>query len=307
MEREPEEHSHAQHGKQRIHTLANLLGVGSNFIVVDLGSLHLLDRIGIDLARSHENQERRNHSQSRCDERIVNARVETLKIVRAERSHVGHLIAVERVVGQRRKVLHIIALQRVVQETVTQTRKVGIVDETVEFQHRTAQQRSHERRNHTADVDENVENLKTAIATRLGNRQFLGTLLGGLSLEVVIHLTHDGLQIALEQTITGSNEQEGKARQYKHPRGNCARVATKHGQRQDGIARCHDDKTRHDGSLEVLQLVGHHTAGQAEHVDAEVEDGVNPAGSTVADAEFRCQEQQQHCVHNVVTESLAHV
>ena len=56
-----------------------------------------------------------------------------------------------------------------------------------------------------------------------------------------------------------------------------------------------------------MSTVGNDTAGETEHVNQEIEHGINPAGCVVADAEFRAEKQKQYGVHNVVAEAFAHV
>ena len=76
---------------------------------------------------------------------------------------------------------------------------------------------------------------------------------------------------------------------------------------EHGVAGGHNQQTADDGGLIFLCAVGNHTARQTEHINQEIEHGINPAGGVVADAEFGAEKQQEHGVHNVVAEALAHV
>ena len=89
---------------------------------------------------------------------------------------------------------------------VAQYRHVGVIDKVVDFQPPCTNQRSHERSDYTTDVDKHVENLETAVAFVFGLSQGFGTFLGGFGFEVVVHLTYQSLQVALEQTVTEGDE-----------------------------------------------------------------------------------------------------
>ena len=143
--------------------------------------------------------------------------VEDLEVILASDCHVGHITthgshqAIEVV---ERGLAH---LGSVVDKLVTEGRELGVIRHAVHTQPPLAQQRSNERGNQSAHVDEDVENLETAVAFALGELQRLGTLLGSLGLEIVVELTYDSLQVALEQTVTERYEKQSKTSERKQP------------------------------------------------------------------------------------------
>ena len=116
-------------------------------------------------------------------------------------------------------------------ENITGTVRSG---QSVDLKPPRAQQRSNERSDKTTNIDEDIENLETRVALSLGNAQCLFTLLGSLRLEVVVHLSYDGLQVALEQTVTEGNEEQCHTRQWQQPRDVSRR--SQDGHREDDIS-----------------------------------------------------------------------
>ena len=137
----------------------------------------------------------------------------------------------------------------------------------------------------------------------------LRTLLGGLSLKLIVHLTYDGLQIAFEQTVTEGNHQQRKAGedQYRPPVTSAGQIIREQRNRQADIAQRHDDQTPLDRLVVVLSAVGDDTAYETQHVDTKIEYGIDDTGNAVRQTEFTNQKQCQYGVHDVVTKALAHV
>ena len=95
--------------------------------------------------------------------------------------------------------------------------QVSIVFKSVLTQPPAAEQRGHEGGDEATYVDEHVEDLETAVAFVFGYTEGFVTLFGGLNLKVVIHLSYDGLQVALEQTVTESDKEQGNASEGQEP------------------------------------------------------------------------------------------
>ena len=74
-----------------------------------------------------------------------------------------------------------------------------------------SQERGNEGGNETTDVDENVEDLEPGVALTISKTESFLALFGSLGFKVVVHLTHNGLQVTLEKTVTKSDEQQSKA------------------------------------------------------------------------------------------------
>ena len=100
---------------------------------------------------------------------------------------------------------------------MAQTREVGIVNQVLGLQIPVTDDGSHKRGDHTTNVDEHVEDLEAAVALFLGSSQCLRAFLGCFGLEVVIQLTHNGLQVAFEETITTGDEQQGDYSKDERP------------------------------------------------------------------------------------------
>ena len=197
---------------------------------------------------------------------------------------------------------------------MAELRKLGVIGQAVDTEPPLAEQRGHEGGDEAADIDEYVEDLETAVALVLGLGQSGGTFLGSLGLEVVVHLTDESLQVALEQTITKSDEQQGHTSENEDaPPFSIAINDEAVGilaEQRDGhahITEGHDDQAPLDGAVVVLGAVGDDTANETQHVDAEVEHRVDDTGGGIGQAELRHDEQQQDGVHDVVAETLTHV
>ena len=79
------------------------------------------------------------------------------------------------------------------------------------------------------------------------------------------------------------------------------------GECKDHISGRHDYETPDDGRFVVLCLVRDKTADEAQHIDACIETGIDDRAGFLFKSEFRTEEQHQYCVHDVVSEPLAHV
>ena len=172
VEREPEEDRYAQYGKQSRHALLDLRSHRFAFflgIFLYLRSL-FLSRLREHLLCCQEDAERQYHCSYRSDEGVVNTLIEYMQIVRAECGLVGDDIAVveHRLRGLHKLLRQVYYLtlfvgvyQGVAQEPVTQLRHIGAVEEIVRLQPPLTQQRSYERSNQSADIDEYIEDLET--------------------------------------------------------------------------------------------------------------------------------------------------
>ncbi len=167
-----------------------------------------------------------------------------------------------------------------------------VVHHAVDIKPPRAQHGSHEGGDETADVDEHIENLEARIALRC---------VAG----IVVQLTHDSLKVAFEKTVAEGYEEERHGCHSKKHIGVVACGHHRHG--EHNVAEGHDDKTPDDGAFVVLRLVGDGAAHKAEHIDAGVEHGVDQGAFLFREAEFGAQEEHQHCIHDVVAETFAHV
>ena len=311
VERHPEEDADAQHGVETGHALADVLG---HCLALFGGVLHhlgfgLLGGSGEHLLENHENQQGDEHGGHRGQEGIVDTGVEDLQVALAGGLHVGRVEVGVVLAHPGGEVGHLGGVHAggIAEVLMAEGGQVAIVGHAVAAQPPLAQRRSHEGSQHTADIDEHVEDLESRITLALSQGQSLGALLGGLGFEVVVHLAHNGLQVALEEAVAAGNDQQGGAGDDQHRRHRHAVGAVAGRNRQHHIADGHGDQAGDDGALVVLQLVGDDTAGQSHHVDAEIEDGVDDGRHIVADAKLRAEEEQQYGIHNIVAEALAHI
>ena len=179
------------------------------------------------------------------------------------------------------------------EELVAQTGHISVIDKVMRLQPPFAEERGDERSEETTDVDEDVENLEAGVAAILSLCECLGTLLGSLFFELIVQFADDGLQVALEQTVTEGDEQQSHTgdNQDGPPTSTAVEDSTLCGlaeQRNSHhhIADSHDNQTPLDGLVVVLGLVGDDTAHQTQHVDAEIEDGVDDAGGSIGKTEL---------------------
>ena len=164
--------------------------------------------------------------------------------------------------------------------------QIGVVYHAFHSEPPLAQHRCHKGSDESADVDEDIENLEARVAALLDGIELfaLHALLDGVGLHVVVHLTYDGLQVALEQTVTECDEEQCHAGEHQQPRVVASRVH--HGDSQQHIAHSHDDKTPLDGALVVLCAVGNGSADKTQHIDAGVEHGVDDTGHALIESEL---------------------
>lgn len=253
-----------------------------------------------------EDEQRHKHHHHRCDEAVVDAGVEHVEILLAEGGHVGEMIARElHLAGQRLQVGGIRLGQGAVDEGVAEAWQVGVVGQLVHVEPPRAQQWRDERRCQGTHIDEHIEDLESSVALSLCPLQALCALTGGVALKVVVHLSDDGLQVALEQTVAHRDEDEGE--DGEREQGGVVLGSGEDGHRQAHITQRHDQETAHDGALVVLGAVGDDTAHEAHYIDCGEEEGGNQAAGLVGQSEFGTEEECQHGVHDVIAEALAHV
>ncbi len=83
-------------------------------------------------------------------------------------------------------------------------RELGVVGQRVHAEPPAAEHRGHEGSHQAAHVDEHIENLEAGVALR--------GIFG-----IVIELTHDGLEVALEKTVAEGDEEEGETGHRQKP------------------------------------------------------------------------------------------
>ena len=67
------------------------------------------------------------------------------------------------------------------------------------------------------------------------------------------------------------------------------------------------DETPDDGGFVFLRSVCNDTTRQTQHINQEIENSEHRSGGIVGNTELGADEQHQHSIHNVVSETLAHV
>ncbi len=295
MEREPEENGDAEHGEEGIHALLDFLGHGEFFLggVVDGLDGFFFGRVGKAVLEADEDYQRDEHCHDRGDERVVDAGVEHVEILGAECADVGRRVTAHlgdegiEVVGVLH--VHVVADREVF---VGEGGEIGVVGEAVDAEPPRAQHGSYEGRDEAADVDEHIENLESRVT--------LGCVAG-----IVVELTHDGLEVALEQAVAEGDEEEREAGEGQQPRHVVGGREDGHG--EDAVAQRHNDETLDDGPLVVLGFVGDVAADEAQDVDTGIEARIDDAAGFVAETELGAKEEHEHGVHDVVAESFAHV
>ena len=193
----------------------------------------------------------------------------------------------------------------ILNELVAECGQLCVVNHSVGIQPPLTQQGSYERSDQTTDINKYVEDLETRITLALCNSQSLGTLLSSLSLEVVIHLTNDCLQVTLEQTVTKCDQEQSEAGQNQQPSGVTSSCQNRN--RQQHITGCHYHQTRLNGSLVVLRAVSDETTNQSQQIDTCIEYRVDSTADCLVQTELRAEEQYQHCIHNIVAKTLTHI
>ena len=219
----------------------------------------------------------------------MNAGVEHLEVTVASGTHVTSTeTGGVGLLHQGGKVGHLLGTHAggIVEVLVAQCGQTSIIDHALDAQPPLAQQRGNKRGNETTDVDEHIEDLEARVAAFLDLLDFLSALALGNSvgLHVVIHLTHDSLQVALEQTVTKGNQEQGHAGEHQQPHVVTSRVDN--GNREQHIAESHDHKTPLDGALVVLGAVGNETAHETQHVDTSIEDGIDDSCNALVKAKL---------------------
>ena len=79
------------------------------------------------------------------------------------------------------------------------------------------------------------------------------------------------------------------------------------GDGEKDIAQSHDYESALDCALVVLAAVGDDASDKAQNVDCSIEYRIDDSCRPLAKPEFRAEEQQEHGIHDIVAEALAHV
>ena len=175
---------------------------------------------------------------------------------------------------------------------MAESRQRGVVGKPVFTQPPAAEHRCHKGGEDTADVDEYVEDLEACVTL-------------GCITRIVVKLADYGLEIAFEETVSERDHKQRETCQCQQP---CLIVgSSEDGECKDHISGRHDYETPDDGRFVVLCLVRDKTADEAQHIDACIETGIDDRAGFLFKSEFRTEEQHQYCVHDVVSEPLAHV
>ena len=279
MERPPEENGDNQYCKHGIEALFELFGHGEFLFgsVMDALLSGFLGGSGEFLFGAEEDGEGDEHGGHRGDEAVVDTGVEDVEVVLAEFlcghsvggngdihggeefGHLGHCFVAQSTTGGNK--------------LMAEGGKVGVVLKAILAQPPAAEQGGDKRSNQSANVDEHVENLETAVAFVFGNAEGFFAVFGSFDFEVVVHLSYNGLEVAFEQAVTEGDEEQGYASEGEQP----ANVAGggQDGDGQNDIAGCHDEQTGLDSPFVVLSAVGYDTANQTQDVDTHIEYGVD--------------------------------
>ena len=212
MERKPEEYGNTQYCEQRIHTLLDFFCHCLLLFCRIFSSCRFLflTRLRIHLLRADKYNQRNEHGSYRSDKRVVNTLVKYRDIILAECQLVSHYIAFRDAVRkQLRELGHCICIRCAIQHLMANLRHVGVVNHCVLSEPPLTKKRGYERSYQTAYIDEHVENLETNIAFVFRCFQRFRAFFGCFGFCLVIHLAYDCLQVALKQTITKSNQQQG--------------------------------------------------------------------------------------------------
>ncbi len=219
--------------------------------------------------------------------------VEYVEIAAAE---VGYLLRalVSYLCGQGVEIVDVLLSHRVGDAEVFMTHggEARVVAHAVDVEPPAAEHGGHEGSGHTADVDEYVEYLEAGVALR--------AVFG-----IVVQLAHYGLEIAFEEAVAEGDEEEREACEGEEPCGIARRGEDGHGEYY--VAHGHHHESRDDGALVILGLVGDISAHKAEHVDARVEEGIDEGTCLFVKTELGAQEQHEDGIHDIVSETLAHV
>lgn len=223
----------------------------------------------------------------------MDAGVEHLEVLRAERLDVSHVVT--DVLGDHRvEVVEVLIVHAVsdAEILVAHCGEVSVIAHAVNAEPPAAQHGGHEGGHEATDVDEHVENLEAGVT--------LGSVLG-----VVIELSDDGLEVALEEAVAECDQEQSHASDCEEPA--VSGGSGEDGDGEDDVAGGHHQEAGDDGTLIVLSAVSDYAADEAEHVDAGVEEGVYEGALLLGEAEFGTQEQHEHGVHDVIAKALAHV
>ena len=211
MEGEPEEDGDDKDGKHCIETLFEFFGHGLLFFssILDIGNSGFLGRSGEFSLGAEEDGEGYEHSADGSNEGVVDTRVEDVEVVLAN-SLSGDCVSGKLHVHGSEEFGHFgdcVGAQSstLSNEAMTEGGEVGIVFETILSEPPAAEQGGNKRSNKSAYINEHVENLETTVALPLGHTERFGTFFCSFGLEVVVHLTDNGLKVTFEEAITESN------------------------------------------------------------------------------------------------------
>ena len=304
VECHPEEDADAEHCIEAGHALLDVFGHGGALVggvfflccsVAGGGSGFLL-RVGHAALGGEEDDKRDEHGGDRCEERVVHTGVEDVDVAHAGLVHVGEVKAAVVDLGHEGvEVAELLGSHSggVGKVLVAESGEVGVVGHAFKAEPPAAQRGGHKGGEHATDVDEDVEDLEARVAFALGLGESLGAFLGCLGFEVVVHLAYQGLQVAFEEAVAEGDDKQSRA--GEHEDAYLRRGVLEESHEGDGehyVAGGHGEEASLDGAFVVLQLVGDNTAGQAQHVDGEVEYRIDDGCGLVGDAELGAEEQQ---------------
>ena len=168
-----------------------------------------------------------------------------------------------------------------------QLRDGGLINETGLAQETVGDGRCCRGGKHGANVDGHVKQGEGAVS--------LGRVLG-----VVVKVAHQHLQVALEQTRSNRNQEQGPQHE-----GDAQGVGTG-GNGQGQIPGEHDADTG-DHALAVANFIGKDTAHHRHEINEGQENGIHLAGKGLAPAELGLEEEHEDGQHGVVAKALTGV
>lgn len=312
VEREPEEYGDDEYSEHSIEALVEFLS-HSLFFFTSIGDAfgsRFFSRSGEAFLGAEEDAERDEHGADGSDEAVVDAGVEDIEVVLAGVLSSGDSGRIDRDMHGGEEFDHFGHCLRSHSDTssdalMAESREVGVVGEAILSEPPAAEERSHERSDQTTDIDKHIENLEAAVAFALSDRESLGALFGCLGLEIIVHLTDDSLEVALEKAVTEGDEEESHAGKREQPTDISS--SSQDRDSQDDVARSHHQEARLDRTLIVLGTVGDDTADETQDVDTHVKNRVDERCLFFRQAEFGTEEENQNGIHDVIAEAFAHI
>ena len=288
MESHPEEDNHGEHEAEGDDAVLGLLGSkldgilagGSGLLGIHIGMLEPGTEAEIDRHR----EDKRDAGDRETE---VVGRGKMVDIVLAEIRHTHSLD-----VGAGHHSLEGLEsgriLQGAVQALVRKSRDIRLVDEAGLREVAVGEGCRSGGSKHSSDVDGHIEEAETGVA--------LGAELG-----IVIEIARHHLEIALEETRSHGDKQQGADHQRK------GKAAVGEGISGDGekqVTYEHHGDAGHD-ALAESNLVGEPAAEDRHKVNCSQESGIELARSSSGKAELRLKEQEEDGQHSVVPETLA--